>query len=56
MKKYETFEVGQLVILDKEFSNTSLVYIVSQTPNCMFTTVESEGVKWEVITDRLSKK
>ncbi len=51
----EQYSTGQLVRLDENFSNTSIVEVVSQTPNLLFTTVKSNGVEWQVMTYRLSQ-
>jgi len=53
--KYERFNQGEIVRLDADFNNSSLVEIVSQTPHQMFTVVKSEDDYWEVMTDRLSR-
>jgi len=46
---------GQSVRLDKEFRNTSIVEVVSQTSGKLYTTVTSEGDTWDVMTNRLTK-
>lgn len=55
------FKPGQKVRLDVDFNNSSIVTVVNQTPNKLFTTVsceiENEQVprEWEVMTYRLSE-
>lgn len=55
--KYEKFINGQEVRLDKLFRNSSIVQVVRQSPNRMFTTVKlrSDGAEWDVMTRRLTK-
>jgi hypothetical protein len=56
-KLYPTLEKGEIVILDSGYRNSSIVEVVSQTPNCMFTKVENEeGTQWEVMTARLTRQ
>ena len=45
---------GQLVCLDRGFTNQSIVEVVSQTPNRLITIVKSGDVQWQVMTYRLS--
>lgn len=56
----QDFKIGEEVILDKEYNNSSTVIIARFTPNKLFSTVYAkENPKkelWEVMTNRLSKK
>lgn len=52
---YEKFEQGEIVRLDKNFRNTSLVKVEYQTKNRMFTTISVNNSSWDVMTNRLSK-
>jgi hypothetical protein len=55
---YPEYNYGEIVILDKEYRNTSKVKVIRQTtPNRMFTTVQSldSDYKWDVMTNRLSR-
>lgn len=54
MAQNRLLAAGQLVCLDKGFTNQSIVEVVSQTPNRLFTTVKSDDVQWQVMTYRLS--
>ena len=49
------FNTGDSVRLDKKFNNSSIVTVVSQTPQKMFTTVTSGPTTWEVMTYRLTE-
>lgn len=49
------FEIGESVTLDKDLSNSSVVTIVSQTTNKLFTKVSSGQSEWSVMTYRLSR-
>jgi len=51
----QEFDKGESVRLDKDFRNTSIVEVVSQTSGKLYTTVTSEGVEWDVMTNRLTK-
>lgn len=53
--EYQKFEKGEVVRLDADFNNTSLVTVVFQTPERMFTGLESDDDSWIVMTDRLSQ-
>lgn len=59
MKKYEEFKHGEIVILDKEYRNSSEVKVISQSePNRIFTKVQDLKTlaEWEVMTVRLIRK
>ena len=47
-------KAGDTVILDKDFNNSSEVKIIIIRK--YFSLVESDGVQWETMTDRLSPK
>lgn len=47
---------GTIVILDKGYANQSCVTVVCQSINRLFTTIEANGVMWDVMTDRLTIK
>ena len=50
---------GDIVILDKEFRNSSEVKILSISPNGLFSTVQDpsgEGESWDTMTNRLTPK
>jgi len=51
----QEFKEGESVRLDKDFRNTSIVEVVSQTSGKLYTTVTSEGSTWDVMTNRLTK-
>jgi hypothetical protein len=52
----KSFNVGQVVKLDKDHANGSEVTVVRQTPQKLFTTVTSNGENnWDVMTNRLSE-
>lgn len=58
MINFQIFEKDEIVILDKDFQNTSKVKVISQSePSRMYTFVESlEGNHiWQVMTSRLTK-
>lgn len=58
MIKYTEYKYGEIVILDKEYQNSSKVKVIHQTePNRIFTTVQdlSTNYKWDVMTNRLTK-
>jgi hypothetical protein len=58
MINFQSFERDEIVILDKDFQNTSKVKVISQSePSRMYTFVESlEGNHiWQVMTNRLTK-
>ena len=54
-------KVGEIVILDKEYRNSSKVMVLDFTPKEMYATVcdsegdEKNGESWQVMTYRLSK-
>ena len=57
MIQYPKYEIGEVVILDKEYANTSDVIVVAQSePNRVFTTVSNGRDEWDVMTGRLTKK
>ena len=57
MIQYPKYEIGEVVILDKEYANTSDVIVVAQSePNRVFTTVSNGNDEWDVMTGRLTKK
>jgi hypothetical protein len=51
---YERFEKGEVVRLDADFNNSSIVEVISQSPRKLFTRIKDENSDWEVMTDRLS--
>ena len=52
---YTLLTPGQLVELDKEFANSSIVEVVTQTPMGLYTRVKApNGYEWDVMTDRLT--
>ncbi len=51
----EKLAVTEKVILDKQYHNSSIVEVVSQTPNRLFTRVKGNEVEWDVMTYRLTK-
>ena len=52
----ENLKVGQVVILDADFRNSSRVEIVAMSPNGMFSYIKDDGgAKWTVMTNRLSR-
>jgi len=58
MIKYQEFKYGEKVQIDKDYANSSIVMVISQTdPNRMFTKVKDEttGYTWETMTNRLTK-
>jgi hypothetical protein len=58
MIQYPEYKYGEIVILDKEYNNSSKVKVVKQSEsNRIFTTVEDleTSKMWDVMTNRLSK-
>jgi hypothetical protein len=56
MIENQKFKKGEKVLLDAEYSNRSVVKVVYQSENPMYTLVTSNDVdNWEVMTYRLSK-
>lgn len=57
MVKWEEFDIGEQVILDKGYRTECTVEIVLQSPNNMFTRVKSSvsESEWDVMTNRLEK-
>ena len=52
---YTLLTTGQLVELDKDFANSSIVEVVTQTPMRLYTRVKApNGYVWEVMTYRLT--
>ena len=51
----ELFEVGEEVVLDEKYANSSKVKVVYQSPNRLFTTVKGGDSQWDVMTTRLTK-
>ena len=52
---YTSLTAGQLVELDKEFANSSIVEVVTQTPMRLYTRVKApNGYEWDVMTYRLT--
>lgn len=52
---YTLLTAGQLVELDKDFANSSIVEVVTQTPMRLYTRVKApNGYEWDVMTDRLT--
>ena len=52
---YTLLTAGQLVELDKEFANSSIVEVVTQTPMRLYTRVKApNGYEWDVMTNRLT--
>lgn len=51
------FKPNQLVYLDKDLSNSSIVQVISQSPNLLFTRVKSTNsdYEWNIMTYRLSE-
>ncbi len=51
------FKPNQLVYLDKDLSNSSIVQVVLQSPKLLFTRVKSTNsdYEWDVMTYRLSE-
>lgn len=57
MIKYPEYKYGEIVILDKEYQNSSKVKVISQSdPNRLFTTIQDleNKSKWDVMTARLT--
>ena len=48
------YNQGETVWLDKDMSNGGRVKVIRQSSNKLYTTVESEGIQWDVMTYRLS--
>lgn len=57
MKFKTKFKPNQLVYLDKDLSNSSIVQVVLQSPKLLFTRVKSTNsdYEWDVMTYRLSE-
>jgi hypothetical protein len=51
----QEFNKGEKVRLDTKFANSSIVEVVSQTANKLFTEVKSDDSTWWVMTCRLEK-
>ena len=52
---YTLLTAGQLVELDKDFANSSIVEVVAQTPMRLYTRVKApNGYEWNVMTNRLT--
>ena len=52
---YTLLTTGQLVELDKDFANSSMVEVVTQTPMRLYTRVKApNGYEWDVMTYRLT--
>lgn len=52
---YTLLAAGLKVRLDKNFRNSSIVEVVSQTPRRLYTRVKApNGYEWDVMTNRLS--
>ena len=52
---YTLLTAGQSVRLDKDFRNSSIVEVVSQTPRRIYTRVKApNGYEWDVMTNRLT--
>lgn len=52
---YILLTAGQSVRLDKDFRNSSIVEVVSQTPRRLYTRVKApNGYEWDVMTNRLT--
>jgi hypothetical protein len=45
---------GELVVLDEKHPNSSIVEVVCQSPNNLFTIVKCNEDQWSVMTNRLS--
>lgn len=52
---WEKFEEEQRVRLDKEFRNTSIVTVKSQTSGRMYCQVSNGKSTWTVMTNRLTE-
>jgi hypothetical protein len=49
------FKIGDRVVLDKKYNNSSEVLVIGFTTNNMFATVQSDdGDKWQTMTTRLT--
>jgi len=54
-KLRKSLNKGEIVILDKDFVNSSEVRVIKQTAMRLFTTISSDGVvMWDVMTYRLT--
>ena len=52
---YALLTAGQSVRLDKDFRNSSMVEVVSQTPRRIYTRVKApNGYEWDVMTNRFT--
>ena len=51
----EGLKIGEIVHLDVEYTNSSLVQIVAFSPNEMFATVKVGESEWDVMTNRLTR-
>jgi hypothetical protein len=51
----EGLQIGEIVHLDVEYTNSSLVQIVSFSPSEMFAMVKVGDTEWEVMTNRLTR-
>ena len=52
----EEIKEGDIVRLDKDFNNSSILTVVSITPLGMIATVRADnGNEWQVLTSRLNK-
>ena len=52
---YTLLTTRQLVELDKDFANSSMVEVVTQTPKRLYTRVKApNGYEWDVMTYRLT--
>ena len=54
-KLRELFTRGQKVHLDIDRANTSIVKVVSQTPQRLYTKVTDDDDTWDVMTYRLTE-
>jgi hypothetical protein len=55
-RTWQKFERGEIVRLDKDHANTSLVRVLGQSPELMYTTVTDDRLTWRVMTCRLNKE
>ena len=52
---YTLLTAGQSVRLDKDFRNSSIVEVVTQTSRRLYTRVKApSGYEWDVMTNRLT--
>jgi len=52
---YTLLTAGELVMLDKNYRNNSMIEVVSQTSRRLFTRVKTpNGYEWDVMTNRLT--